>query len=425
MAYAKIVDSNLNTLAVLNNMISNSLKRRVNGLFTFDFSCYEENLKTEYIQTSNMIDVDGYLFDINYIDIGHTDAIEYDVRTEHVTYRLISEKINNYAKTGTPAEILADILAGTEFSVGTVESTSSIVFAVNRNANKLNIIYSLANTLGLELEYNGFEISMLNSIGQDNGYRVEIRKNLKEIHKIQDKRGVDNLTYKFNVINIFASEELKSNFSDLEKVDIGDTIHLKDSTLGIDTTQSVYEIEKDIIKDVNINIVTGNNFDNITDDMAFLQETAIKQTDIIYGVKINNAVGIGIERTDLKARSIFNADEFRMQVGDGTGNYVDAIYFDAINGKYVFVGELNATDFVGGTIDIGNGTFTVDNNGNMIANNATIIGVINGSTINGGTVNGSTIIGGIFKTNSTGERIEISGNELTTYNNSNQKDGVK
>lgn len=41
-----------------------------------------------------------------------------------------------------------------------------------------------------------------------------------------------------------------------------------------------------------------------------------------------------------------NADEFKMQVGDGEGNYEDAVYFDPIAGVYKFNGTLEAADGV-------------------------------------------------------------------------------
>lgn len=71
-----------------------------------------------------------------------------------------------------------------------------------------------------------------------------------------------------------------------------------------------------------------------------------------------------------------------VSAGDGSGNYTDALYFDPINEKYIFVGQLEATDIVGGTIDIANGTFSVDINGNMTATSGTFSGDIDVANIN-------------------------------------------
>jgi len=389
MAYPKIFDSNNIELATLNNITSNSLKRRVNSFYEFNFQCYEEEFKSEYIQFTNYIQTDDETFDIAYIDVSNVNnSPYYDVKCEHVFYRLHDDatKKNNYALSGTPTEILTDLLSGTDFTVGTVDFTSNIVYAVNREATVMNIVISLANTLGAEIGFsnNGFTIDLLNTIGQDNGVEVRIKKNIKGISKSVDKRGVDKTSYKIDLVDVHNSEEYK-DLTMIETLDIGDTFQLIDETLGINISQSVLEIEKDVIKESITNITTSNNFDLLDDKLSYIEETAVKKDEIIYGIKINEDVGLEIERDDKLARTKLNADEFRMQTGDGSGSYTDALYFDPINGKYIFVGEINASDFVGGTIEIGN-NFEVDSNGNMTATNGKFSGDISASAITGGTI---------------------------------------
>ena len=389
MAYPKIFDSNNIELATLNNITSNSLKRRVNSFYEFNFQCYEEEFKSEYIQFTNYIQTDDETFDIAYIDVSNVNnSPYYDVKCEHVFYRLHDDatKKNNYALSGTPTEILTDLLSGTDFTVGTVDFTSNIVYAVNREATVMNIVISLANTLGAEIGFsnNGFTIDLLNTIGQDNGVEVRIKKNIKGISKSVDKRGVDKTSYKIDLVDVHNSEEYK-DLTMIETLDIGDTFQLIDETLGINISQSVLEIEKDVIKESITNITTSNNFDLLDDKLSYIEETAVKKDEIIYGIKINEDVGLEIERDDELARTKLNADEFRMQTGDGGGSYTDALYFDPINGKYIFVGEINASDFVGGTIEIGN-NFEVDSNGNMTATNGKFSGDISASAITGGTI---------------------------------------
>jgi len=493
MAYPKIFDSNNIELATLNNITSNSLKRRVNSFYEFNFQCYEEEFKTEYIQFENYIQTDDETFDIAYIDVSNVNnSPYYDVKCEHVFYRLHDDatKKNNYALSGTPTEILTDLLSGTDFTVGTVDFPSNIVYAVNREATVMNIVISLANTLGAEIGFsnNGFTVDLLNTIGQDNGVEVRIKKNIKGISKSIDKRGVDKTSYKIDLVDVHNSEEYK-DLTMIETLDIGDTFQLIDETLGINISQSVLEIEKDVIKESITNITTSNSFDLLDDKLSYIEETAVKKDEIIYGIKINEDVGLEIERDDKLARTKLNADEFRMQTGDGGGSYTDALYFDPINKEYIFVGEINASDFVGGTIEIGtnfsvdsNGNmiatnadfsgdisgsaitggtidigtkfsvdsngiltaidgnfegaitggtidigtnFSVDNNGNLIATNADFSGDITGTSISGGTIDGTTITGGAFRTSASGKRIEISNDDFKTYNSSEQLEGIQ
>ena len=360
MAYPKIFDSNNIELATLNNITSNSLKRRVNSFYEFNFQCYEEEFKSEYIQFENYIQTDGDAFDIAYINESDVNnSPYYDVKCEHVFYRLHDDatKKNNYALSGTPTEILTDLLSGTDFTVGTVDFTSNIVYAVNREATVMNIVISLANTLGAEIGFsnNGFTVDLLNTIGQNNGVEVRIKKNIKGISKSIDKRGVDKTSYKIDLVDVHNSEEYK-DLTMIETLDIGDTFQLIDETLGINISQSVLEIEKDVIKESITNITTSNNFDLLDDKLSYIEETAVKKDEIIYGIKINENVGLEIERDDKLARTKLNADEFRMQTGDGGGSYTDALYFDPINKEYIYVGKITVTSGsgIGNFTDAGN-----------------------------------------------------------------------
>lgn len=377
MAYPEIYNSAGIRLAVLNNITSNSLTRRVNNKYLFEFKCFEEVFKTEYITFDNLVKIDNDKFNISYVKVGNSSSgkPEYTVKCEHVSYELSNEEheLESYAFTGTPTAILTDLLAGTDFSVGTVDFTSSVVFAVNKKASKRAIIMALANTLGGEIGFSdeGYTINLLNSIGQDNGYQLRIKKNLQQIEKVLDRRGVDKTTYAFEVLNIFQSDEfIADGLEDLESVDIGDTIQVIDETIDINVTQSVLEIQKDVIKNKKINIVTSNSWDSISDEFSYiaedvtedinnLRDRAIKNDEVYYGVKINNDVGIEIERDDKLARTKLNADDFSMEQGDGAGNYVPVLFFNTSESKWEFGGVVNTADLlVNGRMEIDGGGST-------------------------------------------------------------------
>ena len=147
--------------AILNNITSNNLTHRINNKYFFKMSCVEEEYKTNYITTDNQIYINkDQIFDINHIEVGHdsSNVITYDVEAEHVTYRLIKQTIDRYANTGTPIEILTDLLANTEFTVNEIDFNDSIVFAVNKLASKLEIVIALANVIGGKLVFSNYGI---------------------------------------------------------------------------------------------------------------------------------------------------------------------------------------------------------------------------------------------------------------------------
>ena len=151
-----------------------------------------------------------------------------------------------------------------------------------------------------------------------------------------------------------------------------------------------------------------------------------------------------------------------------------------LKGNAEFTGKvlaslISASDVKGGSIEIGDNMFTVDNTGHMIANSAYIQGLIEASEFIGGKIiitneaetervilsvldgfrfqawdenagtegewidsiwmeNGkgkffgeiisSTITGGLIRTAAEGKRIEISNNQIHCYNNSNKLQGM-
>ncbi|MDB4302083.1 phage tail protein [bacterium] len=399
--------------AVLNNITKNKMTRRLNGKFLFDFTCYEQEYKTEYIVFDNIVEVGDYLFDINYIETDHdfNGKINYMVKCEHVSYRMIDDKIDSYSSIDTPTNILTDLLSGTDFTVGTVDFTDSVVFTVNKSTNKLSVIQTLSKALGGKLEFNGYEISILDDVAKDNGYSIRIRKNLKSIKRVQDRRGTSKLTYNVGVVDIFNSDELK-DFTDLESLDIGDVTSVIDDAINENTNQNVIEKSEDVIKSKTLNVILSDTFDLITDSTTNFKKVALTTDKKIYGVEFSEAEGQVIERTDLFAKSIFNADTFAMMVGDGAGGYTNAIYFDIINKVYKFIGD---TEF-SGKLEITNGTiivkidpdgtdvfsitdagvdiFVVDSSGNATySGNLDATGTITGGSIIGGTVKGSKYFG--------------------------------
>lgn len=335
--------------AILNNAFAALLTEKLNAERLFQFSAFEETLKTEYIQIGNQVEMKDQTYDINYIETSHdiSGQIQYKVQSEHVSYRLIDAVLDSYANTDTPANILDDLLAGTDFSVGTLDFTIPIIFVVNERASKLNLILRLVDLLGGELGFSnkGFTIDILNSIGQDNGFEIKIKKNLKSISRVIDNRGDLKTAYKINYLNLDESENYA--LKGLEKADLGDTVKVIDSVIGIDVTNIVLRKTTDPIQETVIDVEIASTLERFTNTFNDLSQSSVTKGDRIYGVKIDQQSGLEIERTDQKARSIFNADEWKAQIGDGFGSYVDAIYFDIGNNRYVFKGELVVEDISG------------------------------------------------------------------------------
>lgn len=331
-------------LALLDDIIiedSISITRQINGEFSLRFEALEADLKSEYFQSEAYVDVDGCYFDIAYVEQLHSDVLNYSIECEHVTYRLIAEEVPYYTFDGTPSEILSDILTGTEFLPGQIDSTEVLTFAVYEENNKLGLIKLLANKLGAEMDYDGFKIDLKDTVGQDRGFQARFGKNIKGIKKIIDKRN-NRTCYSVDLLELKNHQDY-SGYESLETIEEGDTIRIVDEVMGLDVVNKVIKRTYNPVKAINTSLEIANSIELLTDTVTNIQRNTVAKNKLYHGIRISPDNGFESIRSDNMARGIFNSDTFALQTGDGTGqNWINKVYFDPASGKYIFDGMLSA-----------------------------------------------------------------------------------
>lgn len=341
-----LYDKNTNSrLAYLDDIIiadTIEITRKINGEFTLRFEALEADLKSEYFETDTYISVGEYFFDVVYIEQVHENVVIYRIECEHVTYRLINDEKEFYTYDGTPTEILTDILSETDFTVGDIDSSTIITFAVYEENNKLGIVQLLANYVGAEIDYDGFSISLKNTVGKDRGFQARFGKNLTGVKKIIDKR--KGFTYYAVDIVELKNHPSYKNYSELEIIEEGDTIRIIDEVIGLDVTNKVIKRTYNPIKSINTSLEIANSIELLTDSVTKIRRDTVAKDKIYHGIRISPDNGFESIRSDKMARGIFNSDIFALQTGDGTGeNWINKLYFDAATGRYIFDGMLSAT----------------------------------------------------------------------------------
>lgn len=331
-------------LAYLDDVIiedSVEITRKINGEFILGFEVLEDSLKCGYFEAENYIAVGNFYFDIVYIEQIHSDSVTYRIECEHVTYRLIEDEKEFYTYDGAPEQILSDILAGTGFTVGTVEPTDITTFAVHEETNKLALLQLLAYHTNSELDFDGFSISLKNTLGQDRGFQARFGKNLTGVKKIIDRR--KGLTYyAVDIVELKNHPDYKG-FKELEVIEEGDTIRIIDEVIGLDAANKVIRRAYNPIRSINTSLEIANSIEMLTDSVASIRRDTVAKGKIYHGIRISPDNGFESIRSDKMARGIFNSDIFALQTGDGTGgNWVNKLYFDAAAGKYIFDGMLSA-----------------------------------------------------------------------------------
>lgn len=414
-----IIDPSSNQLADLITL-NCEISRGLNDEFILSFTCFEHELKTLYLTTSNSAYIDSQTFDMMYIEKDHSqNEISYRVEARHVFYRLMQEKLYSYITfSGTPTAILTSLLTSTDFTVGTIEFSTPTTFTIDSDTNIAAAIITFANTLGAKIDFgsSGFEISLMDYSTDDNNYEIRIGKNLKGIKKILDKRsGTEIISYQVDVLELKNSDEyINKALQALEIINLGDTCYVVDEDADIDISTKIIKIAYDPRYRKNTQIELSNKIENITDKLISVEQNANKKNEYVNGVNIspqNGFVAIGLNPLDLtESFSKIAIDIEGLAIYTGVGDYhgvglTDKVFYVDTDGRIqatsidisgdgTFAGALSAASgsFTGDLSAVG-GTFT----GTLSGVDGTFSGTITASAISGGTIDGTEIIASKFR----------------------------
>lgn len=250
-----------------------------------------------------------------------------DISGEHVSYRLNEAVFEAGTIYATPAAGLAEILSGTDFSVGTVQVTETTLLSVTSDTNVRSAVMQWAAACGAEILFSGWTVSLMSRIGSSTPVELSDKKNVEAVSVTLDARS-DSQTYDFTLYKETALE-------------LGDAVTIAYSSLGINASARVISIDKDPFHFQHVRIVTGSPVPSYVDSAIRAINGKVAEGKPYYGVTISRDYGIKIERSDGAAESIFNANLFAMRaLIDGVMQ--DRIWFDPEIGDYRFAGRLSA-----------------------------------------------------------------------------------
>lgn len=404
----KILNTDQELEAIITDYWNDNIDEEINKNFVFTFSAVVDE-KSEYLVNDNLVEVENNLFRIKYYETQMSSQGNIiNVFCEQVAYDLLDDDMDYFTATGTPTAILTELFTGTSFTVGTVDFTADTLFSIQEPTNKRAILVQFANALGGELKFDKFEISLLTRRGVDEGVQFREAKNIRGITVRKDKRsGAEQTAYSVDLIELRDLPE----YGELEAVGLGDTIRVISPSTSTDVEQRIVKYSYSPKQRINSSVTIANFVEGIEDTVTNIKQQTVYKERVYNGVKVGPENGFEAIRSDKKARTVMNAtDGIKIQKGDGVGTYVDVIFLDT-DGNAVFTGKVEASSFVGGSIDIGDGTFTVDNAGNMIASNGDITGKI---TAESGSIAGWSILPGKLSGAGTIEGGEITGAKVQT-----------
>ena len=170
-----------------------------------------------------------------------------------------------------------------------------------------------ASLIGAEIKFNKFSISFLQKRGQIRGREFKIGKNITGIKRVIDYKskvdGNPKVAYDVDIVELRTLAE----YGDLEAFELGETIRLLDSEMGIDTTARVVKYSYNPVRRIQSSVEIKNRFSTLSDTIFRIKRDTVTKGALYHGIRISAENGFEAIRSDEKARAWFNSDTLAMQ----------------------------------------------------------------------------------------------------------------
>ena len=429
----KVLDSSLNSLAILENVINPLIVEAINREYEFNFTTVIDNDKSNHVNYQNKVEAENNYFNIIYTKEERTqDGIFINAQCEHVSYDLLdTEHTAGFTATGVFSAVASLAIGTANFTIGSVASTATETISILEATNARQILLNLASLHSGEIEWDKYTINEVSQRGANRGVQFRYRKNLTEVKRIVDNRkkvgGNPTVSYSINVAELeFEQSYIDKGYNTLEHYELGDTVKIIDEDLNLDTSLRIVKESHDVNQRMQGEVEISNFIDDLADTLTRIETTVVAKDNVYNGCSIGPDLGFVATRSDNLARTIMNAtDGIKIQKGDGVGGWTDAIYLDT-SGNGTFTGFILASQIIGGSIIIGTGanTFNANStNGIWLGATAFTTAPFSVSLSGAMTATDFTLTGGLIRTAPTGERIELYNDSISCYNSSNNLHG--
>ena len=266
---------------------------------------------------------------------------------EHITYTLNDEKYNlvTFVFEGTPAAGMAQLLAGTPFSVGVNEATGRVecAFTDQSPLSRRNALMRFIDACGCEIEYDGYRINLRKHRGSRVRKSLMDGENVTDLAVTMDSRE-NTQSYE---ISLFKMADLQA----------GDEVNITYTPMGVHVEKRIVGIEYDPFYRYTVRIKVGDYIPGILDTLQGAKNKADNALKTARDTK--DALSDYAKKSDVSASvdTYINSDEGKASiVASLSGTYVTT---DDLTG-YVEKTELSAE--VGAYIDTAAGTAKIVGN---------------------------------------------------------------
>lgn len=315
----------------------------LNAENTLTFKAVLDEKTALLVTEGNIVECDNDYFDIVYYDkaINQNGTNTIRCEAEHVSYRLNNAAYNleEFDLVGTPTQILTALLVGsgaingTGFTLGIIEPTTFGTYTVKEASSRRSLLMGYANSIGAELSFNKFEVSLHTHRGSSAPVIYTTGKNLKIINKIYDGRQIPAL------ISYTAEPIALPN----KTMSLGDEVRLVQPELSVSESLRVISLSFNPMDKQTLVIEISNYVETLENQFYEVAQQTVIKDKLYHGTRIGPEYGFESVRSDKRARSITNSDTLAWQIGDGTGaidSWANVLWYDSNTMKLYFVGDI-------------------------------------------------------------------------------------
>lgn len=258
------------------------------------------------IDIENRLELEGLVFNITEMRKQISGGMCFtEFAGEHISYILNNEEymVTAFEMNDSVKTILETLLAGTPFSIGTVDSEATIHLRINKECTRRAAIMQLVALAEGEIEYYGYSIGIRNHVG--NTTPVDIVK----YGSVQDISFSHNVSD--NTTNYDISLYKKGKFH------IGDELILSFRPMGIYAESRIVGIEWNPFNHKEVRITVGAYLPTLNDSLYGFINTVeeMESANSKYTLEFGELIGNG---TFYFTRPYFDRPYYQMNTSDGS-----------------------------------------------------------------------------------------------------------
>ena len=327
-------------------VLSANICDKLSGERTLSFSVLAS--RSEPMTVGMVAKLDGQYYSIVRVSKKITSGFPVTTaQCEHITNILNDEKYNlvTFVFEGTPADGMAQLLAGTPFSVGVNEATGRVkcVFTDQSPLSRRNALIRFVDACKCEIEYDGYRINLRKHRGSLVRKSLMDGENVTDLAVTMDSRE-NTQSYE---ISLFKMADLQA----------GDEVNITYTPMGVNVDTRIISIEYDPFYRYSVRIGVGSYVPGILDTLQGAKNKASIALKTAQDTK--DALSEYAKKSDVSASvdTYINSDEGKASiVASLSGTYLTT---DDLTG-YVEKTELSAE--VGAYIDTAAGTAKIVGN---------------------------------------------------------------